>query len=158
MSKSIDLTGRKFGKLTVLGSVQPLNGHAAWECICECGEHSGVMAQSLTSGRTTSCGCNRKARLFKHGEAGITKAYRARRDARSRVYNPNRRAYPSYGGRGIGMCESWNDYRVFIADMGTPKPDRSLDRLDVNLGYEPGNCYWATAEQQKLNRLNLGNK
>lgn len=90
--------------------------------------------------------------MTKHGEARKTQRWAAWRSMRERCLNPTHHAWKSYGGRGIIICERWNDYINFAADMG-PHPGKgwSLDRIDNNGNYEPGNCRWATNKMQGRN-------
>ena len=122
--------------------------HSIYLCRCFCGNLTKVVGSACRA--TKSCGCLCR----KHGES-ITKpsTYNIWRSMRHRCLNPQRKDYPSYGGRGIQVCERWNDYRMFKIDMGTrPSKKFSLDRINVDGNYEPGNCRWATQEQQNQNK------
>jgi hypothetical protein len=154
----------KFGRLTVL-ELHPKrrrygsNVHPLWRCVCDCGSGQLVLGESLRSGRTTSCGCwNRervRGRFTKHGHAkpgNRTRAYQCWDGMRQRCSNPNCPAYPNYGGRGIRVCDDWEIFENFFADMGHPPRGRSLDRIDVNGNYEPSNCRWATILEQARNK------
>src|SRR5690606_34445144 len=97
-----------------------------------------------------------KARI-KHGHSSsgkLTPTYSAWTGMLTRCRNPKDKNYENYGGRGITVCNSWLDFPAFLADMGEAPPGMSLDRIDVNGGYEPGNCRWATADQQSNNKRN----
>ena len=165
MSAPIDLTGRVFGNLTVLGLADKRRGQdRCWRCACSCGNMVVVVRSELKTGDTKSCGCLRKETAHlqgkkntKHGCAreGLEPSeYRSWVEMRRRCTNRNSIGYRYYGGRGIAVCERWSSFENFLADMGKkPTPRHSIDRYPNNDGnYEPGNCRWATAKQQASNR------
>ena len=156
MQLAQDHTGRTFGRLLVLGPAPAVrNRNKRYLCRCECGQERVVLSCHLVGGATASCGCLRNDRMraacMKHGHRG-TKTYHAWKAMRQRCTNPKRREYANYGGRGIRVCERWGEYLNFLSDMGAAPPDTSLDRIDPNGNYEPGNCRWASALTQSLNR------
>jgi hypothetical protein len=119
-----------------------------WVCRCACGTERLVRADRLRAGKSKSCGCQRVSMR------GLTAEGVCWRGMKQRCRNPNNPAYPSYGGRGITVCERWNSFENFYADMGPrPSPQHSIDRWPNNDGnYEPGNCRWATKSEQNENR------
>jgi hypothetical protein len=159
MSKRIDLSGRRYGKLTVLQySGSNGSGRACWACACDCGKHSVHVGKDLVAGKIKSCGCNLKTR---HGKVG-SGAHTSWRGMMERCTNPKNRCYRLYGGRGIGVCDRWADGRFgflnFLADMGERPRGKTLDRIDCNVGYQPSNCRWATPTEQHLNSLKVRDK
>jgi hypothetical protein len=154
------LTGRRFGKLLVLERAGSDKDHRAlWLCACECGERKVVSGKSLTSGNTTTCGCGkqlamataRAARRPPH-PAARKRAYSIWGGMLSRCSDPKNPQFKNYGGRGITVCAQWLEFECFLADMGLPPDGLSIDRVDNDRGYEPGNCRWATAKEQARNK------
>ena len=159
MARIKDETGRKYGRLTVLGlSNERRSRQAVWMCRCTCGEVTKVYGASLRSGQTKSCGClqreirtgmNVMKRPFMHGHPARA-SYKC---ARSRCENPNNQAFKNYGGRGIRfMIGSFEHFWEVLGP--TWEPGLSIDRINNDGHYEPGNCRWATATEQIRNRRN----
>lgn len=151
MGRFVDLTGKTFGRWTVLRRTENKGVRSAWMCRCECGNERAVVGNNLVRGITVSCGCHRKEVLIKHGYTGRSE-YSSWQGMKDRCLNPNSASYPDYGGRGIMVCERWLSFENFLEDMG-PKPSKkySIERIDVNGDYEPGNCKWATQTEQNHN-------
>lgn len=157
MRKIIDLTGKRFGKLTVLQKLDSVNGFIMWKCICDCGKIVSVSGNNLRSEHTKSCGCLTREvaaiRQTKHG-MGRTKTYNTWIQMKTRCNNPHSKEYNNYGGRGIKVCNRWADFNMFLQDMGDVPNGMSLDRINVNGNYEPDNCRWATIKEQQNNKRN----
>jgi hypothetical protein len=152
VSKRIDLTGKRFGRLVVPAYA----GGEKWFCVCDCGVRVVVRGDRLREGKTKSCSCLRrellKARATKHGMSR-SREYRSWTSMKSRCFDPRATGFEFYGGRGILVCERWaNSFEEFFADMGTRPAGRSLDRINPNGNYGPGNCRWADTKQQAQNR------
>jgi hypothetical protein len=150
MPAFIDRTGERHGRW-VLSSYA---GTSRWNCVCDCGTKRFVQTRDLTSGKSTSCGCLRdeqRHRYRKTHGGSSTRAYGIWLHMRDRCNNPNNLRYALYGGRGITICERWNSFANFYADMGEPPEGRSLDRINNDGNYEPSNCRWATQREQVHN-------
>jgi hypothetical protein len=154
----LDLTGKKFSKLTVESEAgRDSYGRAQWLCVCDCGERVIIGSNNLRTGNSKSCGCV-KRQWLESGKAnrthGMTKtgAHVSWRKMIERCEKTYCRRYADYGGRGIKVCDRWKVFENFYADMGDRPEGMSLDRIDVNGNYEPSNCRWATPQQQRANR------
>lgn len=166
MSEIKDLTGQKFGRWRVVSRAEnaiTVSGHyfTRWNCECECGTKREVNANSLLSGRSTSCGCYGKevaksvmSNNFKtHGDSN-TRLYKIWAGMKKRCNNPNAWNYQDYGGRGIEVCNEWNEYEPFRnwAIKSGYNDSLSIDRINVNGNYEPNNCRWVDKKGQANNR------
>lgn len=157
-----DISGQVFGRLTILGPCgYTTEGQAKWTCRCQCGKVAEIRGARLRNGGTKSCGClsvekviarSTKHNLAHRGE--VIPEYRVWNTMKLRCNNPNIEEYPRYGGRGIVVCERWSEsFAAFIEDIGRrPSSRHSIDRINTNGNYEPGNCRWALPSVQQNNR------
>lgn len=166
MSRFVDLTGQRFGRLTVVQRVEDYispkgERKTVWLCCCDCGNTVPSMGCFLVSGKMKSCGCLRneriKAQATVHGRCK-TRLYRIWCGMKARCCNSKNSAYQRYGGRGITICDEWrNDFMTFHrwAMANGYQEGLSIDRINNDEGYNPENCQWATITQQNRNKRNL---
>lgn len=152
-----ELSGQRFGRLTAVRDAgSDAANHRLWLCRCDCGQETTVSTNRLRTGNTKSCGCLYRETKTTHGATRggrPTPEFRAWVHMRRRCSDPKHPQFHDYGGRGISVCDRWQAFDAFLADMGArPSAAHSLDRIDVNGGYEPGNCRWATKDVQQHNR------
>lgn len=156
----IDLTGQRFGRLTVIGYHDTEKGMARWRCLCDCGNETIVYGGNLRRGYTQSCGCFRHECETERAERSRTHGREPRRLYRiwsgmlTRCRNPRSSSYPRYGGRGIKVCPEWLDFSAFRdwALANGYSDNLSIDRVNNDGDYAPENCQWATAKEQANNR------
>ena len=159
MPKLQDLNGAQFGRLTVTGRAEnDKSGLVRWRCVCSCGKVVVARGQDLRRGRQVSCGCwrdeNTTKRDTKHGHTG-TRLHRIWKNMKSRCYNPRVASFKDYGARGIRICAEWvDDFEAFYTWAMTHgyRDDLTIDRIDVDSGYSPNNCRWATHAEQQQNK------
>ena len=153
----IDIRGQRFGLWLVVGTYTRVGNKTLWLCRCDCGTERRVNAAELRNGKSTNCGCVRKAkggaRNATHG-LSHTRMHARWMGMIARCENPNHSAYARYGGRGVRVCRRWRkSFTAWLADMGPPPtPRHTIDRIDNDDDYKPSNCRWAT------NKANCRNK
>lgn len=152
---TLELTGKRFGRLVAAERAGSVKGGAVWRCQCVCGGTKDVPAKQLSAGVVSSCGCL----VTTHGHSAggkRSKTYMVWDSMRSRCSNPNHAAFADYGARGISVCDRWAAFENFLADMGEKPDGLSLDRIRNGEGYSKDNCRWATSKEQ--NRNTRGNR
>lgn len=155
----IDMSGKRVGRWSINSKSESRNGRVFWECVCDCGTIRFVVGKDLRNKKSTSCGCISKEktikRSYKHGDSKRGKwniTYKSWASMKERCTNPNSRVYKYYGGAGITFDDRWNDYTLFLEDMGErPSLEYSIDRIDNKLGYTKDNCRWANDTLQRIN-------
>jgi hypothetical protein len=162
----INIKGQRFGR-AVVQKLLSTKGGSVWSCLCDCGVIFEGRGFDLRSGHTISCGCFKTecttvmakevlSRLnVTHGHnpsSGSSPTYRTWRAMHTRCRYPTAVGYKNYGGRGIKVCEYWGDFSNFLKDMGERPSGTSIDRINPDGDYEPGNCRWATAKEQAANK------
>lgn len=152
-----NLTGRRFGRLTVI-DLQRIDGRIYWKCKCDCGNTKLIPRGSLVSGRTRSCGCyNRERAVETNTTHGMTETrlYQTWQNMKNRCRNKNVESYKYYGERGISLCDEWNESFESFAKWSMENgyaDGLSIDRIDPNVGYEPSNCRWVDIVTQANNK------
>ena len=160
------MTAMRFGRLTAVKPLPPRNRRTFWLWRCDCGQTKAINASHVKQGKIVSCGCYLKEVLASeehaarckvaaqkprtHGLSGMPE-YFVWKTMRQRCRNPNQHDYRWYGALGVKVCERWDSFEAFFADMG-PANGLTLDRIDPTGNYEPSNCRWASWEVQRANK------
>lgn len=156
MNAPIPLDGARFGRLVVLERAVTDDKATFYKCACDCGETKNVRAVSLRNGDTQSCGCLRKEKMAQkkttHGLYG-SPSYRSWRAMIIRCTDESHKQFKDYGGRGITIYPEWlASFESFVSDLGIRPSSTTLDRINTNGNYEPGNCKWSTPTEQNRNK------
>ena len=158
MPKVTDITGWRFGRLTVLHRIPRPSPerNSRWLCICDCGNQTEAYLNNLRRNKILSCGCwEQESRIGRNVTHGYSKtpAYKRYYLMLKRCYNTAAINYPRYGGQGVTVCPRWlSSFENFLSDMGQPPPGLTLDRIDPTGPYSTDNCRWATTLEQNRNR------
>lgn len=153
-----DITGQRFGRLLVVAlQTKATREHptTTWLCQCDCGRQRIVPRASLVNSYTQSCGCLWREQITKHGHtthSSHSGTYTSWKAMKRRCLDPNFHQFKDYGGRGILVCERWQTFENFLADMGPRPKGHSIERIDNNAGYSPKNCKWIISRDQHKNK------
>lgn len=147
------MTGKRFGRLMVIVKSNITGKRSTWECACDCGNKATVRGDSLKSGNTQSCGCLHKDAITKHGDSRKTDSlYATWKNMIKRCFDSNHKSWLNYGGRGITVCDEWQEYSQYKKDMGErPFISAQVDRIDNNKGYSKDNCRWVSPKENCRN-------
>lgn len=153
MGKYIDLTGQRFGRLTVVAECGRRNGSVTWKCQCDCGNVTEARSNHLRRGLIRSCGCLNKEVITKNGQSR-THLYHVWQCIKDRCLNKNYAYWKNYGGRGVTVCEEWRDFEKFRkwAMENGYREGLTIDRINNDGNYEPSNCRWTDQKTQTRNR------
>jgi hypothetical protein len=146
------LIGKRFHRFIVKGHAEVIGNKRQWVCACDCGKEFKAEARKIFTGRIKSCGCYNRDKVTTHGKSN-TPEYHSWKAMNSRCYIKKNKDFHNYGGRGIRVCERWRkSFATFLKDMGPRPRGTSLDRINFNDHYFPGNCRWADSYTQATNR------
>lgn len=150
-----DLTlGPIINGISLIRCIGKIKTNIAWECTCHCGKIFTALASNLRSGNTKSCGCQRYAKNPNHRHGmSRDRIHRLWSNMIARCHSPTSKAYKNYGARGIAVCDRWHVFENFFEDFGRLRVgNQSIERVDNNDGYRPGNCEWSTPREQSRNK------
>lgn len=153
----MDYSGRRFARLVAIELVERRDVGSIWRFRCDCGSEKVANIIHVRCGSVGSCGClARDLLVSRNSTHGLSRKhpreYKTWKCMRARCSNPQNGDYADYGGRGIRVCERWSDFAAFFADMGARPDGASLDRINVDGGYDPANCRWETPTTQANNK------
>jgi len=158
--KRNNLVGKRFGLVAVLKEAgRTKDRHIQYECVCDCGNHKVISGKELLNGHTHSCGCKQRTTHGGRRIKATERLYKVWMGMRNRCRQQSGKNYKYYAGRGIRVCEEWNDYSKFREwayangyDENAPYMQCTIDRIDVDGNYEPSNCRWVSMKEQSMNK------